>query len=96
MIAVKVTQNELTVNGHAGYAETGNDIVCAAVSALAQNLIQSIEALTQDRISYQIQEGHIGIQYKNLSEQGKLLVDSFFIGICALANTYGENYVHVF
>lgn len=95
MIAVKVTQNGITVNGHAGYAETGNDIVCAAVSALAQNLIQSIEALTQDRISYQVREGHIGIRYKNLSEQGKLLVDSFFIGICAVANTYGENYVHV-
>lgn len=95
MIVVKVMENGLTIDGHAGYAETGNDIVCAAVSVLAQNLIQSIEAFTQDRISYQVWEGHIGIQYKNLSEQGKLLVDSFFIGICAVANTYGENYVHV-
>lgn len=95
MIVVKVMENGLAIDGHAGYAETGNDIVCAAVSALAQNLIQSIDAFTQDRISYQVREGHIGIRYKNLSEQGKLLVDSFFIGICAVANTYGENYVHV-
>lgn len=95
MIVVKVMKNGLTIDGHAGYAETGNDIVCAAVSALAQNLVQSIDAFTQDQISYQMREGHIGIQYKNLSDQGKLLVDSFFIGICAVANTYGENYVHV-
>lgn len=95
MIVVDVRKDGITVAGHAGYADTGNDIVCAAVSVLAQNLIQSIEAFTQDRISYQVREGHIGIRYKNLSEQGKLLVDSFFIGICAVANTYGENYVHI-
>lgn len=95
MIAVKVSQNGITIDGHANYAEIGKDIVCAAVSVLAQNLIRSVEALTGDRIRYQIAEGHMDIRYENLSEQGKLLVDSFFIGICQIQEAYGSQYVQI-
>ena len=95
MIVVNITQTGLTVDGHAGYAETGNDIICAAVSALAQGLIHSLDALTDDRISYQIRNGHIGIEYENLSEQGKLLIDSFFIAVSDIQMTYGEKYVRI-
>lgn len=34
--------------GHAGYAEAGSDIVCAAVSMLVINTINSIERFTPD------------------------------------------------
>lgn len=95
MIVVNITQTGLTVDGHAGYAETGNDIVCAAVSALAQGLIHSLDALTDDRISYQIRDGHIDIEYENLSEQGKLLIDSFFIAVSDIQMTYGDQYVKI-
>ncbi len=93
MIVVNITPTGLTIDGHAGYAKTGNDIICAAVSALAQNLVSSIEALTRDKILCQVKDGHMDIKWENLSEQGKLLVDSFFLGICRISNTYGENYV---
>lgn len=93
MIVVNITPRGLTVDGHAGYAKTGNDIICAAVSALTQNLVSSIEALTEDKVLYQVENGHMDIKWENLSEQGNLLVDSFFIGICGISNTYGENYV---
>lgn len=95
MIVVNITQNGLTVDGHAGYAETGNDIICAAVSALAQGLIHALDALTDDRISYQIRDGHIGIQYENLSKQGELLIDSFFIAVSDMQITYGDQYVKI-
>lgn len=95
MIVVTITQDGLTVDGHAGYAETGNDIICAAVSALAQGLIHSMESLTDDRISYRIASGHVDIKYKNLSEQGKLLIDSFFIAVSDIQMTYGDQYVKI-
>lgn len=79
MIVVKVSTTGITVDGHADYAETGNDIICAAVSALSQSLIRSFETLTDDRVSYRITTGHMDISYKNLSEKGKLLVDSFLL-----------------
>lgn len=95
MIEVKISETRITVDGHAGYADSGKDIICAAVSILTQNLIKSIEDLTNDSISYSMVSGHVDIKYKNLSERGRLLVDSFFIGICGIANTYGEKYVQI-
>lgn len=95
MIAVTIKPDGLTVDGHAGYAETGNDIICAAVSALAQGLVHSLEALTDDKISCQFGDGHIGIKYENLSEQGKLLIDSFFIAVSDIQMTYGDRYVKI-
>ena len=61
MIEIHREENRLTVKGHTGYAEPGKDIVCAAVSVLAQNLIQSIEELTPDKIKYSIQPGRVCI-----------------------------------
>lgn len=95
MIVVSVTTTGITVDGHAGYAKTGNDIICAAVSTLAENLVNSLDALTDDQINCHMWDGHIDIEYEDLSEQGKLLVDSFFIGICGIAGTYGDEYVMI-
>ena len=91
MITVTITENGLTIDGHAGYAEIGKDIVCAAVSSLTQGLIHSLKALTDDEISYRVASGHAEITYKDLSERGKLLVDSFFIAVSDIQLTYGDD-----
>ena len=91
MIAVSVRLDGITVDGHAGYAEAGKDIVCAGVTALVENLIDSIEGLTVDTIQYEVSPGRADIHYKNLSEDGKLLVDSFFLGICGIAQDFPEH-----
>ena len=43
MIRVRFEENRLTVCGHAGYAARGEDIVCAAVSALVYALIGDLQ-----------------------------------------------------
>lgn len=91
MIAINITRIGLTVDGHAGYAEIGNDIICAAVSALTQGLVHSLKALTNDEISYRIAGGHVDIEYKDLSERGCLLVDSFFIAVSDIQQSYGNS-----
>lgn len=85
----------MSIDGHAGYAEFGKDIVCAAVSALAQGLLHSLDALTDDEISTEAESGHVKIEYGNLSEQGKLLIDSFFIAVSDIQDAYGEEYVQI-
>lgn len=95
MIAVHISADGIVIDGHAGFAEKGKDVVCAAVTVLAFNLINSMEALTEDSIEYLADEpGHIEIEFKNLSEQGKLLIDSFFIGIGEVSRAYPE-YVQI-
>ena len=91
MIAVSVRRDGITVSGHANYAEAGKDIVCAGVTALVQGLIRSMESLTRDQIQYDITPGRADIYYGNLSEAGELLVDSFFIGVCQIADEFSEH-----
>ena len=43
MIRAVFDKGRLTVEGHAGYAPKGQDIVCAAVSALVYALIGTLE-----------------------------------------------------
>lgn len=94
MIEVTVRKDEIKISGHASYAVSGSDIVCAGVTALAQTLIKSIEDLTDDKIEYEISPGRVDIKYGNLSEKSKTLVDSFFIGICMIAEEFPE-YVRI-
>lgn len=91
MIVVNVRLDGITIEGHAGYAEPGKDIVCAGVTALAENLIDSIESLTEDKIQYEVSPGKVDIHYKDLSEDAKLLVDSFFLGICGIEQDFPEH-----
>ena len=91
MIAVSVRKDGIIVSGHSNYAESGKDIVCAGVTALTQTLIRSMEDLIRDEIECEISPGRADIHYRNLSEEGKLLVDSFFIGVCSIADEFPEN-----
>ena len=90
MIKISSSKGCISINGHAGYDVQGKDIVCAAVSVLAQNLIMSIERLTEDKIKYSISAGKLDINYEKLSDRAQVLLASFFIGIEAIANEYPQ------
>lgn len=94
LIEASVRRDGITVKGHANYAVSGSDIICAGITALAQTLIKSIKDLTDDKIEYEISPGRVDIKYGNLSEKSKTLVDSFFIGICMIAEEFLE-YVRI-
>lgn len=76
------------MSGHANYATKGEDVVCAAVTILSLTTLQSLVDLTKDEIEYDVQPGWVDIKYRDLSEKAKALVDSFFIGICLVADEF--------
>lgn len=90
MIEIHRGKNGITIQGHAGYAEFGKDIVCAAVSTLTQVFLASVEALTTDNLTYDIAAGNTVIRYGDLSEQSNTLLDSFFVGVSMIADEYPE------
>lgn len=47
MIRVRAGERRITVSGHAGHAPAGQDIVCAAVSALMYALAGYLEETGQ-------------------------------------------------
>ncbi|MBA4699223.1 MAG: ribosomal-processing cysteine protease Prp [Ruminococcus sp.] len=91
MIEVSVQKDEISIMGHAGYAPRGQDIVCAGVTALTQTLAASLDNLTDDKPDYTIAPGVFKLETKALSAKARLLVDSFFIGICRIADAYPKN-----
>lgn len=91
MITITHSHGRIKVEGHAGYAELGKDIVCAAISALVQAFAASVEELTTDEIKCEFGAGKALIQYGDLSERAQVLMDSFFVGCRMVADNYPDN-----
>lgn len=90
MIEVSVRKDVIKISGHSGYAPMGSDIVCAGITALAQTLVKSIKDLTNDEIEYDISPGRADIKHGDLCERSRTLIDSFFIGVCMIADEFPE------
>ncbi len=101
MISVVITKSNnkyvgVTLNGHAGYADHGQDIVCAAVSVLVINTINSIEHFTEDAFSFEAAEdgGYLTMTFtEDPSDKSVLLLDSMLLGLDDIQKQYGDEYI---
>lgn len=99
MIQITIFQNHkkecmgFQTAGHAGYADSGQDIVCAAVSVLMINTINAIDAFTSDEVSCSSNEDE-GILVCHLtdhpSKDTNLLMNTMLLGLQEMASD--ENY----
>lgn len=87
-----------SLNGHAGYADYGKDIVCSAVSALAFNTVNSIKRLTDDHVIYEVSEsGSLRCKVvSDVSSESALLINSLYIGLTGIEEEKGRNFVKVY
>jgi hypothetical protein len=105
MIHITIFQNQGKIQsfnciGHAGYAEAGSDIVCAGVSALVINTVNSLERLTDAKFSLVTDDedgsGLIDVTFDGaLSPEVKLLCDSMILGLQGIQNDYGEEFLNL-
>ena len=83
-----------TSQGHAGYAEAGYDIICAAVSVLTVTTVNSIETFTKDKFSVKQKEGFLEVTLEGtVSRETALLLDSMILGLQGIQNDYGNEYI---
>lgn len=88
MIKIKIRPEGIRMDGHANCSINGQDIVCAAVSALTCNLINVLHDLAKEQIRADMDSGMTVIAWQKLSDKGKLLVDAWFLGIAAINQEY--------
>ena len=92
MIKVTIYENmyhEITgfdARGHAGYADAGSDIVCSAASVLMINTINSIEQLTDQRFTLDVDDNDdsnlIDFRFEgSLEHDAVLLINSMILGL---------------
>ena len=83
----------LRAEGHAGYAEKGKDIVCAAVSVLMQTLAYSVDAGNTGN-TFELSDGKNGNRLTVQAPMSVLNRDKFDLvveGLSRLAENYPEN-----
>jgi uncharacterized protein YsxB (DUF464 family) len=104
MIKVTVFRNAdnlitgFRMSGHADYAEKGSDIVCAAVSALVINTINSIEHFTTDTFNLNQDEDKGFMEFHMVgpvSSYGNLLLNSLAFGLKGIEKEYNGSYIKV-
>lgn len=86
------------VSGHAGYDEIGKDIVCAAVSVITYNAINTLEEIIKlkEELRYNIRENFIELEIypqklsKELLHDTQLIMKSFEMGIISVLKEYQE------
>lgn len=73
------------------------DIVCAAVSALVINTINSIEEFTGDAFTCDCRDGMIRSWEftSEVSKETELLMDSLMLGLSGIQKSYGEMYLQI-
>ena len=60
---------EITIKGHAGYDESGKDIVCAALSSIVITSVNAIIRIDNEAIDYEDKNGIKKIEDKNTVHQ---------------------------
>jgi len=100
MIRVTVTKHhgtytQLVCDGHAGFAEYGSDIVCAACSMLILNTINGLDAITHTKMDVQSEEsGHIEVTSREeLNDREMVLLDAMILGLTQVRKEYGNSYL---
>ena len=82
--------------GHAGFAAYGEDIVCAAVSALVINTVNSLDEITDEAMEVVIDEkrGMIRCLFtdQTLQETSRVLMDSLVLGLSRIEEQYGKKH----
>ena len=84
MIVIRMDRRHglLEIDGHAGYAEKGKDIVCAAVSALACALVGYVSGKVER------EDGHMSFSAGKMSTRARGAFDCTYGGFEMLADAY--------
>ena len=84
--------------GHAGYADAGSDIICAAVSVLVFNTLNAIESYTDDTMNVVTNDeaGLVDVVFESpVSDRAKLLLDTMILGLTGIEKQYGKKFLRL-
>jgi len=85
------------LSGHAGYAESGQDIVCAGVSALSIAACNGLDHFLSVAPKVQEDEGHLTCKLEGIPEQelekAQWILQTMALGIEQIHSTYSQDYI---
>lgn len=93
MTIIKISGNYIHLTGHARAERiNGEDLCCAAISALTENLFAGAENFTDDDVEISKEAGDCRMSWNGApSEKLTVLIDSFALSMFRLSEMYPEN-----
>jgi uncharacterized protein YsxB (DUF464 family) len=92
MIQIEINYDDafdIQIQGHAGYAEKGKDIVCAAISTLYQTLMISFENNGYGTLDHiRSNDGFEHVRIHDVVREGLGVITAFVIGCEAVSKEY--------
>ena len=76
--------------GHSGYAEEGEDIVCAAVSSAAYMTANTVTDVVGAKAAIDEGDGRLSLAVEEENAGIKTVIDGFFLHMKALQEQYPE------
>ncbi len=98
VVVFKNKQNQIirfTVNGHAGFAESGSDIVCAAATVAAMTAVNGLTDVANIAMEPQVASGHIDCVLPSVlsakqRHDADVLLNSMMLTFDNLAELYAD------
>lgn len=78
------------ISGHAGYGEAGSDIVCAAVSALAQSALLGLLDYDAQHVQYDVGEGSLSVHVMKDGVAPQAILRAMELGLTEISQQYSE------
>ena len=91
MIKVKVQKDSIEVKGHAMYAASGKDIVCASVSCIVITSVNAILKFDEEAIKYEDKEGYVKIDILKHNRETDLIILNMIELLEELEKQYSKN-----
>lgn len=85
------------IEGHAGFAKTGKDIVCSAISVLAQTAVIGLgEYLQEGSFKYSISDGYLKCILQNdltaeENNAAQIILKTMYLGIKSIEEGYASH-----
>lgn len=86
--------NGYKVEGHAGLAEAGKDIVCAAVSSITQTPILGLERHLDRHPHYEVKDGILNVKLDKADELSQAILMTMYLSMQDVARKYPK-YVRI-
>ena len=87
---------KFSCDGHAAYADYGQDIVCAAISVLVINTVNALDEITKEptRVEADEKAGRISCSFlrQPLQAGSLVLMDSLALGLSRIEAQYGKKH----
>lgn len=100
MTKISIIDNQLSkklqvsLEGHSGYADAGEDIVCSAISVLSYAIFNGITEVLKYDIPYKLQDGYLYFEIPDsISKEDsrvKVLLDTFVLNLKDLEKQYKD------